>query len=305
MILDAVSLSIKPGDRLALLGPNGAGKSTLIKLLAGQNSANTGSIDSAESLKIGYFAQHQLEQLDPNASPLLHLQRLDKQATERGLRNFLGGFGFHGDKTIEAVAPFSGGEKARLVLAILVYQKPNLLLLDEPTNHLDIEMRHALSSALQDFSGAMIIVSHDRHLLRTITDQFLLVADGKITPFDGDLEDYSAWVKNQNSLSSTASGPSQVSNSSRKQQKKTQAENRQRQKSLRDALKKAEKKIDQLNSKKSSLEAQLADNKLYEQDQRELLATLLKEKKSLDEMLDVAEEAWLAAQEDIDALEAI
>lgn len=305
VILDAVSLSIKPGDRLALLGPNGAGKSTLIKLLAGQNSANTGSIDSAESLKIGYFAQHQLEQLDPNASPLLHLQRLDKQATERGLRNFLGGFGFHGDKTIEAVAPFSGGEKARLVLAILVYQKPNLLLLDEPTNHLDIEMRHALSSALQDFSGAMIIVSHDRHLLRTITDQFLLVADGKITPFDGDLEDYSAWVKNQNSLSSTASGPSQASNGSRKQQKKTQAENRQRQKSLRDALKKAEKKIDQLNSKKSSLEAQLADNKLYEQDQRELLATLLKEKKSLDDMLDVAEEAWLAAQEDIDALEAI
>ena len=305
VILDAVSLSIKPGDRLALLGPNGAGKSTLIKLLAGQNSANTGSIDSAESLKIGYFAQHQLEQLDPNASPLLHLQRLDKQATERGLRNFLGGFGFHGDKTIEAVAPFSGGEKARLVLAILVYQKPNLLLLDEPTNHLDIEMRHALSSALQDFSGAMIIVSHDRHLLRTITDQFLLVADGKITPFDGDLEDYSAWVKNQNSLSSTASGPSQASNGSRKQQKKTQAENRQRQKSLRDALKKAEKKIDQLNSKKSSLEAQLADNKLYEQDQRELLATLLKEKKSLDDMLDVAEEVWLAAQEDIDALEAI
>lgn len=305
VILDAVSLSIKPGDRLALLGPNGAGKSTLIKLLAGQSSANTGSIDSAESLKIGYFAQHQLEQLDPNASPLLHLQRLDKQATERGLRNFLGGFGFHGDKTIEAVAPFSGGEKARLVLAILVYQKPNLLLLDEPTNHLDIEMRHALSSALQDFSGAMIIVSHDRHLLRTITDQFLLVANGKITPFDGDLEDYSAWVKNQNSLSSTASEPSQASNSSRKQQKKTQAENRQRQKSLRDALKKSEKKIDQLNSKKSSLEAQLADNKLYEQDQRELLATLLKEKKNLDDMLDTAEEAWLAAQEDIDALEAI
>ena len=305
VILDAVSLSIKPGDRLALLGPNGAGKSTLIKLLAGQSSASKGSIDAAESLKIGYFAQHQLEQLDPNASPLLHLQRLDKQATERSLRNFLGGFGFHGDKTIEAVAPFSGGEKARLVLAILVYQKPNLLLLDEPTNHLDIEMRHALSSALQDFSGAMIIVSHDRHLLRTITDQFLLVANGKITPFDGDLEDYSAWVKNQNSLSSSASGASHASNSSRKQQKKTQAENRQRQKTLRDALKKSEKKIDQLNSKKSSLEAQLADNKLYEQDQRELLAKLLKEKKSLDDMLDVAEEAWLAAQEDIDALEAI
>jgi len=151
----------------------------------------------------------------------------------------------------------------------------------------------------------MIIVSHDRHLLRTITDQFLLVANGKITPFDGDLEDYSAWVKNQNSLSSSASGASHASNSSRKQQKKTQAENRQRQKTLRDALKKSEKKIDQLNSKKSSLEAQLADNKLYEQDQRELLAKLLKEKKNLDDMLDVAEEAWLAAQEDIDALEAI
>jgi len=236
------------------------------------------------------------------------LQRLDKQATERGLRNFLGGFGFHGDKTIEAVAPFSGGEKARLVLALLVYQKPNLLLLDEPTNHLDIEMRHALSSALQDFSGAMIIVSHDRHLLRTITDQFLLVADGKVTPFDGDLEDYSAWVKSQNSLSSktsTANESSQTTNTSRKQQKKTQAENRQRQKSLRDRLKKAEKKIDQLNSKKSSLDAQLADNKLYEQDQREQLTNLLKDKKSLDDMLDAAEEAWLAAQGDIDAIEAL
>ncbi|OUR91480.1 ABC transporter ATP-binding protein, partial [Cycloclasticus sp. 44_32_T64] len=139
LILDSVSLSIKPGDRLALLGPNGAGKSTLIKLLAGQSSPSNGTVSAAESLNIGYFAQHQLEQLDPTASPLLHLQRLDKKATERDLRNFLGGFGFHGDKTLEAVAPFSGGEKARLVLAILVYQKPNLLLLDEPTNHLDIE----------------------------------------------------------------------------------------------------------------------------------------------------------------------
>jgi len=295
VILDTVSLSIKPGDRLALLGPNGAGKSTLIKLLAGESNASKGSIDAAESLKIGYFAQHQLEQLDPAASPLLHLQRLDKKATERDLRNFLGGFGFHADKTLEAVAPFSGGEKARLVLAILVYQKPNLLLLDEPTNHLDIEMRHALSSALQDFTGAMIIVSHDRHLLRTITDQFLLVANGKITPFDGDLEDYSAWVKNQASTNSGSSSSSKNESSS-KQLKQQRAQLRQQQKPLRDALKKAEKQLDKLYTQQQKLEQQLADSDLYQADQKVRLADLLEQKRVLDKELEKTEETWLEAQ---------
>ncbi|PHR50652.1 ATP-binding cassette domain-containing protein [Cycloclasticus sp.] len=301
VILNNVSLSIKPGDRLALLGPNGAGKSTLIKLLAEENKPTSGSFECAESLKVGYFAQHQLEQLDPNASPLLHLQRLDKKTTERDLRNFLGGFGFHGDKTLEAIAPFSGGEKARLALALLVYQKPNLLLLDEPTNHLDIEMRHALSASLQEFSGAMIIVSHDRHLLRTITDQFLLVSGGKITPFDGDLGDYADWVKNQ--AKENDSAPSSDKNvNARKEQKQQQANNRQQQKPLRDALRKAEKQLDKLQEKQQQLEAKLADSDLYHQDKKQQLADIINEKSSIDEQLAKTEEAWLTAQEALEEL---
>ncbi|PCH85077.1 MAG: ABC transporter ATP-binding protein [Piscirickettsiaceae bacterium] len=299
LILDNVSLSIKPGDRVALLGPNGAGKSTLIKLLAGESTATSGSTESAESLKIGYFAQHQLEQLDGAASSLLHLQRLNKKATERDLRKFLGGFGFHGDKALEPVAPFSGGEKARLALAILVYQKPNLLLLDEPTNHLDIEMRHALSAALQEFSGAMIIVSHDRHLLRTVTDQFLLVANGQVTPFDGDLEDYAVWVKAQAKL--LAKTPSNGgANDSRKEQKQQQASDRKKQKPLRDALKKAEKQLDKLYAKQQQLEEQLADSNIYLPEQKDQLASLISDKKKLDVELANTEDAWLTTQ---DALE--
>ena len=298
-ILDTVSLSIKPGDRLALLGPNGAGKSTLIKLLAGEQNSSAGSIDAAENLKVGYFAQHQLEHLDGAASPLLHIQRLNKQATERDLRNFLGGFGFHGDKALEAVAPFSGGEKARLALAILVYQKPNLLLLDEPTNHLDIEMRHALSASLQDYSGAMIIVSHDRHLLRSITDQFLLVANGCITPFDGDLDDYSNWVKNQpREIENTNDNKNTSANKDRKQ---LEAKKRQQLKPLRDALRKAEKQLDKLYAKQTSIEEQLADASLYDASQKALLTTLMEEKRQLDESLAVTEENWLSAQESLES----
>jgi ATP-binding cassette subfamily F protein 3 len=297
IILDSVSLSIKPGDRLALLGPNGAGKSTLIKLLATKNNPSRGSIEAAESLKIGYFAQHQLEELDGSASPLLHLQRLNKKATERDLRNFLGGFGFHGDKTLAAVAPFSGGEKARLALALLVYQKPNLLLLDEPTNHLDIEMRHALSSALQDFSGAMIIVSHDRHLLRTITDQFLLVADGKLSFFDGDLDDYAQWVKNEHKSESLI----KTGSASDKSRKQLESKKRQQQKPLREALKKAEKQLDKLSDKHKHLEEQLSNNELYAADQKTKLTALLEQKSFLDKELATAEEAWVEAQEALDA----
>lgn len=298
-ILDTVSLSIKPGDRLALLGPNGAGKSTLIKLLAGEQNSSAGSIDAAENLKVGYFAQHQLEHLDGAASPLLHIQRLNKQATERDLRNFLGGFGFHGDKALEAVAPFSGGEKARLALAILVYQKPNLLLLDEPTNHLDIEMRHALSASLQDYSGAMIIVSHDRHLLRSITDQFLLVANGCITPFDGDLDDYSNWVKNQpREIENTNDNKNTSANKDRKQ---LEAKKRQQLKPLRDALRKAEKQLDKLYAKQTSIEEQLADASLYGASQKALLTTLMEEKRQLDESLAITEENWLSAQESLES----
>ena len=300
MAIRGVSLDVKEGSMVTVLGANGAGKSTLIKLLAGDSSPSNGTVSDAESLNIGYFAQHQLEQLDTTASPLLHLQRLDKKASERDLRNFLGGFGFHGDKTLEAVGPFSGGEKARLVLAILVYQKPNLLLLDEPTNHLDIEMRHALSSALQDFSGAMIIVSHDRHLLRTITDQFLLVSNKQVTPFDGDLDDYADWVKSE-SKATEANSKENNQQGSGKERKQQDAKKRQQQKPLRDALKKAEKQLDKLYEKQQQLESKLADTHLYQQTQKAQLASLLAEKKAVDEQLAQTEEKWLIAQEAIEA----
>ena len=299
VILSSVSLSIKPGDRLALLGPNGAGKSTLIKLLAGESTATIGSLAPAESLKIGYFAQHQLEQLDGSASPLLHIQRLNKKATERDLRNFLGGFGFHGDKALEQVAPFSGGEKARLALAILVYQKPNLLLLDEPTNHLDIEMRHALSTALQEFAGAMIIVSHDRHLLRTITDQFLLVANGGITAFDGDLDDYADWVKAQ--ARGIKNDESNKDPAPRKDRKQLDAKNRQKLKPLRVALKNAEKTLDNLYIKQQQLEELLANNDLYTPEKKSELAITLEKKNALDEEITTVEEQWLEAQQVLEA----
>ena len=196
-ILQNINMNIVEGDRIGLLGHNGAGKSTLIKLLAGEISPQSGTRSPAKGINVGYFAQHQLEQLDKHASPLLHLQRIDPKATEQKLRSYLGGFAFQGDMATAQVAPFSGGEKARLVLALLVYQRPNLLLLDEPTNHLDLEMRLALTTALQEFEGALIVVSHDRHLLRTVADTLLLVADGAVNDFDGDLEDYRRWVRDQ------------------------------------------------------------------------------------------------------------
>ena len=193
-VFNDASLRLVPGDRVGLLGPNGAGKSTLIKVLAGTHPVMTGERIEPQDVRIGYFAQHQLEQLDVASSPLEHLQTLDPRAKEQDLRNFLGGFGFSGDAVLESVELFSGGEKARLVLALLVYRRPNVLLLDEPTNHLDLEMRHALTVALQDFGGAMVIVSHDRFLLRSVTDRWLMVADGSVQDYDGDLEEYRAWL---------------------------------------------------------------------------------------------------------------
>ena len=201
-IIKQAGLSISPGDRIGLLGPNGAGKSSLIKVLAGDMQPMSGKRQEAEALKIGYFAPHQLEQLQVDESPLWHLQKLDKQATEKDLRNFLGGFDFQGDKVLEAVKPFSGGEKARLALAMIVWQKPNLLLLDEPTNHLDLQTREALTVALAQFEGTLVLVSHDRHLLRATTDEFLIVADGTLEPFDGDLDDYRDWLLKTKQLAS-------------------------------------------------------------------------------------------------------
>ena len=298
-VIKQASISISPGDRIGLLGPNGAGKSSLIKVLAGDMLSLSGKRQEAEALKIGYFAQHQLEQLQLDETPLWHLQQLNKQATEKDLRNFLGGFDFQGDKVLDMVRPFSGGEKARLVLALLVYQNPNLLLLDEPTNHLDLEMRHALSVALQDYRGAIVVVSHDRHLLRSVTDQLLLVAGGKVHPFDGDLDDYRLWLTEQKKVddkSDLESAPTV----SRKDQRKLDAERRLKHKPLFDALKKAEIAVEKYHNEQRQLEHELADPDIYDESAKMLLKQLLERKVKVDKALDEAEMAWMEAEEKIE-----
>ncbi|MGZ8097134.1 MAG: ATP-binding cassette domain-containing protein, partial [Methylosarcina sp.] len=299
-VIEQADLSLSPGDRIGLLGPNGAGKSSLIKVLSGTMLPLSGERRESANLKIGYFAQHQLEQLRVDESPLWHLQKLDPQATEKDLRNFLGGFDFQGDKVLEAVRPFSGGEKARLVLAMLVYQNPNLLLLDEPTNHLDLEMRQALSVALQDYQGAMVVVSHDRHLLRAVTDRFLLVAEGQVKIFDGDLDDYRNWLADQKKgeekpVAETSPGIN------RKDQRKLEAERRQRIKPLYDALKKAENAVEKFHNEQRQLEMQLADPDLYGDSQKDRLKQILTRKAQIDKALEEAEADWLEAEEKLEA----
>jgi ATP-binding cassette subfamily F protein 3 len=303
IVLKDASITIAPGDRIGLLGPNGAGKSSLIKVLSGEMPALSGELQTAEALHIGYFAQHQLEQLRLDESPLWHLQKLDKQATEKDLRNFLGGFDFCGDKVNEAIGPFSGGEKARLVLALLVYQNPNLLLLDEPTNHLDLEMRHALSVALQDYQGAIVLVSHDRHLLRSVTDQLLLVADGKIQAFDGDLDDYRLWLAEQKKTTDDGIVADNAGNVSRKDQRKLEADRRQRLKPFLDAVKKAEAALEKVHQQQLELEEMLADPNLYAEEHKEKLKQLLSKKGQIDNALEQAEIDWLTAEENLQQAE--
>ena len=302
-LLSKVRLTIHPGDRIGLLGHNGAGKSTLIKLLSGELKALQGDITTAKELNIGYFAQHQLEQLDFNASPLLHLQRIDSKATESDLRKYLGGFAFNNDMAKDPVAPLSGGEKARLVLALLVYQKPNLLLLDEPTNHLDLEMRHALTVAMQEFEGAMIIVSHDRHLLRTVTDNLLLVAHGKVVEFDGSLDDYRTWLSQQaKELSSSEIEDDSYDDSgqNKKQIRQNSAEKRKLLKPLQNKLKKLEKQMEDLSANKDMLEEKLADNEIYDESNKEMLKKLLEEQGQVDNNLQQVEMDWLEVSEELE-----
>lgn len=302
-LLSNVRLNIHPGDRIGLLGHNGAGKSTLIKLLSGELTALKGEFTPAKELNIGYFAQHQLEQLDFEASPLLHLQRIDPAASVNDLRKYLGGFAFNNDMAIEPVAPLSGGEKARLVLALLVYQKPNLLLLDEPTNHLDLEMRHALTVAMQEYEGAMIIVSHDRHLLRTVTDNLLLVAHGKVVPFDGSLDDYRTWLNQQGKESnSDVTKNTNVNDSSanKKQLRQNSAEKRKKLKPLQNKLKNIEKKMEELTSKKTILEEKLSDNDIYNDENKDTLKLLLEEQGQIDNDLQLIEIDWLEVSEELE-----
>ncbi len=295
-LIDNIKLSLNAGDRIALLGPNGAGKSTLIKLIAGELTTMSGKRREGKDIEIGYFAQHQLEQLRPEDTPLQHLQRLDREAGEQDLRNFLGGFGFHGDNALQPVAPFSGGEKARLVLALLVYQRPALLLLDEPTNHLDLEMRLALTMALQEFEGALVVVSHDRYFLRNVSDDLWLVADGKAEVFNGDLDDYRLLRlgKDNNDNEKTSSI------NTKKVDRQVAAQQRQKLQPLRKQVQAAEKSMDKLHQQLLDLETALADTTLYEAANKDRLKTLLQQQAEYKAELEQTEHDWLDASEQLE-----
>ena len=305
-IVENVSFSMAPGDRIGLIGPNGAGKSTVIKMLAGELKLSEGNYHSAKDVKIGYFAQHQIEQLQMSHTPMEHIHLVDKElnngtATENQLRRYLGSFGFTGTKATSKVAPFSGGEKSRLALALLCYKRPNLLLLDEPTNHLDLEMRQALAVALQSYQGAVVLVSHDRHLLKVNSDTLILVANGRATEFQGSVDDYPKWLIEHNKGSSDSA--SEVTTkpvntaAAKKEQKRLEAEQRKAVQPLRDKVKRAERVMEKLNSQKQVIEEKLSDNTIYDDENKDELKTLLTDQAYIQKELDAAEDAWMEASE--------
>lgn len=304
-VLENVRLRLQPGARIGLLGMNGAGKSTLVKGLVGELPLQAGERICGEHLAIGYFAQHQLEALDLNASALLHIQRLSPAVSEQDIRNFLGGFNFHGDKALEPIRPFSGGEKARLALAIIVWQRPNLLLLDEPTNHLDLEMRYALTVALQAYAGALVMISHDRHLLRNTVDEFYLVANGRVEPFAGTLEDYQAWLKQEAQNAAADTGPADNDAGTKidkKAQRQQAAAQRERIKPLTTKIRALEKDLHGAQTRLREIETALADATIYDAANKTRLQDLLQEQGVLRKTVDDKEEAWLALQEKLESL---
>lgn len=325
-IVNNIKFSLQIGQRIGLLGVNGAGKSTLIKTIAGELAPLTGDATIGKGLNIGYFAQHQVEMLRHDESPLWHLAKIAPTVREQELRNFLGGFNFPGTMVTSSIAPFSGGEKARLALALIVWQRPNLLLLDEPTNHLDLETREALTEALAQFEGTLVVVSHDRHLLRATTDEFIIVADGKLQPFDGDLDDYKDWLfktklgKGTDVLPAagkanktdfpvvspvatpTAAAPAAVS----KDQKRQQAEDRQRLAALRKPLEQKIKRLDDQIAKRSAqkaeVDAKLGESSIYEAANKAKLKQLLADQSFFTKDLGQLEAEWLELQEQLEAL---
>ena len=299
-ILSQVNFDLQPGTRIGLLGPNGAGKSTLINSLTGELDLLSGQRVYGENIKIGYFAQHQLEVLDLQASPFLHLQRITPQATDQEIRNFLGGFDFHNDKALDQINDFSGGEKARLALALIVWQKPNLLLLDEPTNHLDLEMRHALTMALQSYEGALVVISHDRHLLRNTVDDFYLVAEGRVTEFDGDLKDYQDWLKNFTREIKQPEPFITENPIDKKLARQQSAESRKKLAPLNKQIKALEKKIDREQTQLKKIENQLADPEIYDDSNKETLKQCLSKQAEVKKILVALEENWLETQEQIE-----
>ncbi|UUW18023.1 ABC transporter ATP-binding protein [Serratia ureilytica] len=306
VILKSIKLNLVPGSRIGLLGRNGAGKSTLIKLLAGTLEPLSGEIGLAKGIKLGYFAQHQLEFLRADESPLQHLSRIAPRVLEQQLRDYLGGFGFQGDKVSEITERFSGGEKARLVLALIVWQRPNLLLLDEPTNHLDLDMRQALTEALIDFEGALVVVSHDRHLLRSTTDDLYLVHDGQVEPFEGDLDDYQQWLIDLQRQESQQDAPEKESGANsaqaRKDQKRREAEFRTQTQPLRKQIAKLEQQMEKLGAELTAVEEQLADSALYDISRKAELTDCLQKQSQAKSALEETEMTWLDAQEQLEQL---
>ena len=307
-IVNGITFSLQAGQRIGLLGINGAGKSTLIKTIAGELQPLAGDARFGKGLAIGYFAQHQVEMLRHEESPLWHLARIAPNVREQELRNFLGSFNFPGNMVASPIAPVSGGEKARLALALIVWQRPNLLLLDEPTNHLDLETREALTEALAQFEGTVLLVSHDRHLLRATTDEFLIVADGKLTPFDGDLDDYRDWLFRTKLANREAIADTQkvAAGSDRRGQKRADAQDRQRLSALRkpieNRIKKIEQQIEATTARKAALDARLADPAVYDDGNKDTLKTLLADQAACAQALEQLEMEWL---EQHDALETV
>ena len=297
-VLSQVNVQLRPGDRLGLLGRNGAGKSTLLKSISGKLQPLAGERALGAHCHIGYFDQQQLEVLDMEASPLQHLQRLRPDARQQDTLDFLGGFDFRGEVATAAIAPFSGGEKARLALAMVVWQRPNLLVMDEPTNHLDLEMRHALELALQGFEGALLLVSHDRHLLRNTVEQLLLVHDRRVEEWSDDLAAYERWTLSRPDEQPREATPEKAG--SRREQRQQAAARRQQLRPLQQAVNRAEKALEEIGDELSQIQARLADSALYEDRNKGELAAMLQREGELKSRAGELEEEWLAAQ---DALE--
>jgi ATP-binding cassette subfamily F protein 3 len=298
-IISGVNFSLQTGQRIGLLGVNGAGKSTFIKTVADDLSSLSGVVNVGKGLAIGYFAQHQLEMLRDDESPLWHLVRIAPDVREQELRNFLGSFNFPGTMVTSPIRPFSGGEKARLALALIVWQRPNLLLLDEPTNHLDLETREALTDALAQFEGTLMLVSHDRHLLRATTDQFLIVADGKLTAFDGDLDDYKDWLfktkLDAKNLSQTA--PPSVKTPPIAVKAPQPALSAAQRKPIEARIKRLEEQMGRLTTQKAALDTRLAEPDIYEHSRKDELRTLQEEQANCSRELNALEADWLEQQE--------
>ena len=304
VILDNIDLNLIAGDRIGLLGVNGAGKSTLVKALSTGSTLLKGERILSKDTKIGYFAQHQLELLRPEHSPIDHLRDYAPDDREQDHRNYLGRFGFSGERIFEPVAPFSGGEKARLVLALMIRQGPNLLLLDEPTNHLDLEMRQALSVALIEYTGALVVISHDRHLLRSVCDELLIVHDGIVDRFNRSLDEYPAWLREQEKMSEQAAakrqnGPARTVN--KKQQRQEQAQRRQRLKPLYDRVRDVETELAENRSRLTELEARLADESIYlDASRKDELTQLVQDQAAAKSAIESLEWEWIEASENLE-----